>query len=89
MIRAIPFVDQLRHREAAIPGSIYFDSRARGGTTLQFFCPCGCGQMGTVSLTPDAGWNGAETNPPFADKIGLPHRGCAAQLSGGYWEPGQ
>ncbi|MGK7660665.1 MULTISPECIES: DUF6527 family protein [unclassified Marinovum] len=93
MIRAIPFVDQAKHREAAIPGSLYFGQRA-AAPALWFFCPCGCGDLARITIgthgkpaaSPSWSWNANEHAPTLDPSVRQLNCGWHGWLRDGYWE---
>jgi len=85
MLRALWFQDKTRFACRRFPGSLYFSQPSgQGNVVIDYYCPCGCGKRGKVSVCFDH-WNGSMTDTRLTSPVDLP---CSrtATLALGYWE---
>jgi hypothetical protein len=93
MIRAIRYRDHREFRQAAIPGSVYFDVTS-DPAAMWFFCPCGCegpsripvGRNAKPVISPSWSWNGSLSEPTLSPSVHNLLCGWHGWLRDGYWE---
>ncbi|ALF02065.1 MULTISPECIES: DUF6527 family protein [Salipiger] len=96
MIRAIYFSDRAKHRDTALPGSLWFSEPADGGVSaMWFYCPCGCGDLARITVGqehkphmtgPSWNWNGRTDAPTLSPSVHQLNCGWHGWLRSGYWE---